>query len=45
MDYTLLLKELRALLEVEIDPIANAANVSAFVFENIPKLNWVGFYS
>ncbi len=43
-DYALLLTELQALLSVENDPIANAANVSAFVYENIPELNWVGFY-
>jgi len=44
LDYRLLLLELAALLEGEADPIANAANVSAFVMENIPQLNWVGFY-
>ena len=44
MNYTLLLKELTALLEGENDPIANSANVSAFVMENVPRLNWVGFY-
>lgn len=43
-DYKSLLKQLAALLEGETDIIANAANVSAFVMENIPQLNWVGFY-
>lgn len=43
-NYNLLLKELEALLEGERDAIANAANVSAFVMENVPALNWVGFY-
>lgn len=43
-DYNLLLKELSALIEGENDFIANAANLSAFVMENIPRLNWVGFY-
>jgi GAF domain-containing protein len=43
-DYKLLLKELSALIEGENDFIANAANLSAFVMENIPRLNWVGFY-
>ncbi|MEZ4815915.1 MAG: GAF domain-containing protein [Bdellovibrionota bacterium] len=43
-DYQLLLKELSALLEGERDLIANAANVGAFVMENITQLNWVGFY-
>ncbi len=39
-----LLSELKAILENENDLIANAANMSAFLFENIPNLNWVGFY-
>ena len=39
-----LLSELKAILENENDLIANAANVSAFLYENIPNLNWVGFY-
>jgi GAF domain-containing protein len=39
-----LLSELKALLEDETDVIANAANMSAFLYENIPNLNWVGFY-
>lgn len=43
-NYPLLLKELTALLEGETDMIANAANASAFVMENVPQLNWVGFY-
>lgn len=43
-DYQLLLRELSALLEGERDLIANAANVGAFVMENITQLNWVGFY-
>lgn len=44
VNYALLIKELTALLEGENDFIANAANVSAFVMENISGLNWVGFY-
>jgi GAF domain-containing protein len=39
-----LLSELNSILENENDLIANAANVSAFLYENIPSLNWVGFY-
>lgn len=35
---------LRALLEDEHDPVANMANFSAFIFYNVPDLNWVGFY-
>ncbi|MCC5839598.1 MAG: GAF domain-containing protein [Opitutales bacterium] len=34
----------RALLAGTQDPIANAANLSAFIFQNIPLLNWAGFY-
>ena len=34
----------RALLEGERDFIANAANVSALLFESLPDLNWAGFY-
>jgi GAF domain-containing protein len=36
--------QLTALLEGERDPIANAANTSALVFEMMPDLNWAGFY-
>jgi len=39
-----LLAELRALLAGEADPIANAANISALIFNRLPQLNWVGFY-
>ena len=37
-------KQLSAVLEGERDAIANAANLSALVFELVPDLNWVGFY-
>lgn len=39
-----LLRELKSVLEDERDIIANAANMSAFIYQNIPNLNWVGFY-
>ncbi len=35
---------LRALLGDESDEIARMANVSAFLFEYFPRINWVGFY-
>lgn len=35
---------LKALLHNERDCIANLAQFSAFVFQNIAELNWVGFY-
>ena len=43
-DYSSLSRELNSLLESENDYVANAANVSAFVMDQIPDLNWVGFY-
>jgi GAF domain-containing protein len=36
--------QLRSLLEGERDPIANAANTSALLFELMPDINWAGFY-
>src|ERR1700757_4217509 len=43
-DYARLAQELRALLEGESDPIANAANTAALLFEALPEVNWAGFY-
>ena len=42
--YANLLLQLRSLLAGERDLIANAANVSAFLYHSIPDLNWAGFY-
>ena len=36
--------QLRSLLEGERDPIANAANTSALLYELMTDINWVGFY-
>ena len=36
--------QLRSLLEGERDPIANAANTSALLFQLLPNVNWAGFY-
>lgn len=44
MNYDLLLKQLQALLSSEKDFLANLANFSAFVFHELPQLNWAGFY-
>ncbi len=44
MDYGLLCEQARALLDGETDFVANAANFSAFVFHELPDLNWAGFY-
>jgi len=42
--YRDLANQLAAVLEGERDAIANAANLSALVFEQVPDLNWAGFY-
>lgn len=35
---------LEGLVAGEADRIANMANASALIFENLPDVNWVGFY-
>jgi L-methionine (R)-S-oxide reductase len=42
--YRALGRQVDALLEGECDPIANAANISALLFQLMPDLNWAGFY-
>lgn len=42
--YRALGRQVDALLDSERDPIANAANISALLFELMPDLNWAGFY-
>ena len=42
--YSNLASQLRSLLEVERDFIANAANASSLVYHSLPDLNWAGFY-
>ena len=42
--YRTLEAQARALLEDENDRIANAANLSALLFNGLPQLNWAGFY-
>jgi len=44
VDYELLERQVRGLLEDERDFIANAANFAAFVYSEIPAINWAGFY-
>ena len=41
--YRELAGQLEALLAGESDPIANAANTSALLFQMMPDLNWAGF--
>lgn len=42
--YEQLAAQLHGLLAGEADPIANAANTSALIFDALPEVNWVGFY-
>ena len=42
--YATLAEQARALFAGERDRIANAANLSALIFNTVPELNWVGFY-
>ncbi len=42
--YDALAQQLAALLEGEPDAIANAANMSALIYQLLPDLNWAGFY-
>lgn len=42
--YERLAAQLRSLLGGETDPIANAANTAALIFDALPELNWAGFY-
>lgn len=42
-DYTLLARKLRALLDTR-DWLINSAQTSAFLMQEIPDLNWAGFY-
>ncbi|MBA8878341.1 GAF domain-containing protein [Phyllobacterium myrsinacearum] len=42
--YRELADQLSGLLAGENDPIANAANTSALIFQMLPDLNWAGFY-
>lgn len=44
VNYDLLREQARALLSGESHRIANAANLSALIFREIPNLNWAGFY-
>ena len=42
--YAQLLEQARGLLAGESDRIANAANLSALVYNALPAVNWAGFY-
>lgn len=42
--YRMLNLQAQALIEQETDLIANMANLSALLFNQLPDLNWAGFY-
>jgi L-methionine (R)-S-oxide reductase len=42
--YAELCEQLASLLAGEPDPIANAANTSALLYQAMPDINWAGFY-
>lgn len=42
--YEGLAAQLSALLAGETDPIANAANTAALIYEALPQVSWAGFY-
>lgn len=44
VDYELLKKQLKGLLASEDDALANSANFVAFLFAEIPDINWAGIY-
>ncbi len=43
-DYELLERQTRGLLAGEDDFVAGAANFAAFVYHELPDVNWAGFY-
>lgn len=43
-NYDLLIKQLKALVEDEKNPIANFSNASALLNQFLDRVNWVGFY-
>lgn len=42
--YRELAGQVASMIEGETDPIANAANISALLFDQMADLNWAGFY-
>ena len=44
ISYEVLERQVRALVGTESDFIANAANFAAFVYHELPDVNWSGFY-
>ncbi len=44
MDYQNFLKTLSALVEGVPYPVANLANAAALLWQELPRINWAGFY-
>ena len=42
--YSDLSQEIKKFISTETDWIANFANISAFLFQNLEDINWAGFY-
>ena len=42
--YRELAGQVASMIEGETDPVANAANISALLFDQMADLNWAGFY-
>ena len=42
--YAMLAAQVEALLSGERNLVANAAQLSAFIYQEVPDLNWAGFY-
>ena len=43
-NYSLVIKQLRSLLEGETNQVANLSNASALLNQFLDRINWVGFY-
>jgi L-methionine (R)-S-oxide reductase len=44
IDYATIFAQAGSLLDGERDPIANAANLAALLYHELPDVNWAGFY-
>ena len=44
VDYAILAAQAEGLLSGQRHRVANAANLSALIFEAVPRINWAGFY-
>ncbi len=42
--YAALLQQARALTETRFGLVTNAANLAALLYQNLPDINWAGFY-